>query len=627
MSRKDAVPRDGERNRGHVRCGCNARLSVVKQQTGEGWVVSTFVEEHNHPLATPSRVHLLRSHRGVSKTKKALVQQFSEANISTCQQVRLLEIDVGGPSSIGCVEKDTRNYQRDVRQEMLGHDAETLIEHFTFEKEKNPNFVFDYETDDENKFVRCFWADCESRRSYAYFGDVVVFDTTYNMNKYSMVFGPFVGVNHHGQSVIFGCGLLSDETTESFVWLFTKFIEAMPNHAAPEVIITYQDAAIARAISIVLPSTLHRLCMWHILNKFSEKMNVVLYNDQYHRLVHIIKKSESPAEFEQQWIEVMETTELGNNEWLSSLFEIRSRWVPAYVKHVFAAGMSSSQRSESGHSFLKKYVDRKNSLTDFIARFNRALVHQRHEELAANHIDLTQTPKVTIALMMENQMVQIYTKKIFLLFQNELVQSNSYICSKRSSSDEAKVYAVQCFEPDIDIGGEVGMSRNRNKSVEETQVVCDPNPVRAKGCGKRLKSGKEKALSRSNRQCRACGTSGHDRRTCPTLQNRRFVSNPLPFDGRHVTQSKEGFFESLDGSDYKIHLRCCSLGRGVIYLAYHVAPHGMWDRNNSPPSSGPQSLMRGAGLGVRFAFKLLLNSGGKISPTRFGADIYVGYEP
>ncbi|KAL2525826.1 Protein FAR1-RELATED SEQUENCE 5 [Abeliophyllum distichum] len=306
----------------------------------------------------------------------------------------------------------------------------------------------------------------------------------------------------------------------------------------------------------------------------------------------------------------METTELGNNEWLSSLFEIRSRWVPAYVKHVFAAGMSSSQRSESGHSFLKKYVDRKNSLTDFVSRFNRVLVHQRHGELAANHIDLTQMLKVTTALMMENQMVQIYTKKIFLLFQNELVQSNSYICFKRSSFDEAKVYAVQHFESgrtsdrtrqvnyflstdyiscscqifdfegypcrhmlccmkktnaalaeeiysshsmlsyaasdlvdkgsltdarstfllsefqslcihvkDIDTGGEVSMRRNRNKSVEETRVVCDPNPVRAKGCEKRLKSGKEKALFQSNRQCRACGTSGHDRRTCPTLQN------------------------------------------------------------------------------------------------------------
>ncbi|KAL2475581.1 Protein FAR1-RELATED SEQUENCE [Abeliophyllum distichum] len=73
---------------------------------------------------------------------------------------------------------------------------------------------------------------------------------------------------------------------------------------------------------------------------------------------------------------------------------------------------------------------------------------------------------------------------------------------------------------DIDTGGDVGMSRNRNKSVKKTQVVCDSNPVRAKGCVKCLKSRKEKALFQSNRQCLASGTSGHDRRTCPTLQNR-----------------------------------------------------------------------------------------------------------
>ncbi|KAL2454569.1 Protein FAR1-RELATED SEQUENCE [Abeliophyllum distichum] len=73
---------------------------------------------------------------------------------------------------------------------------------------------------------------------------------------------------------------------------------------------------------------------------------------------------------------------------------------------------------------------------------------------------------------------------------------------------------------DIVTGSNVSMRKNRNKSVEETQVVCYPNPVRAKGYGKSLKSGKEKALFQSNRQCRACGTSGHDRRTCPTLQNR-----------------------------------------------------------------------------------------------------------
>ncbi|KAL2526461.1 Protein FAR1-RELATED SEQUENCE 5 [Abeliophyllum distichum] len=216
-----------------------------------GWVVRKFVEEHNHALAIPSRVHLLRSHRGVSATKKALMQQFSEANILTCQQIQLPDIDAVSPSSLGCVEKDIRNYETNERQEMMGYDAETLIEYFAFEKEKNPNFFFDYETDEENKFVRCFWADCDSRRSYAYFGDVVLFNTTYNTNKYSMIFAPFVGVNHYDQTIIFRCGLLNDETMESFVWLFSKFIEAMPTQVAPMVIIIDQDVAISKASELV----------------------------------------------------------------------------------------------------------------------------------------------------------------------------------------------------------------------------------------------------------------------------------------------------------------------------------------------------------------------------------------
>ena len=50
------------------------------------------MESHNHALTTPRRVHVLRSHRHVSKAKKALVHQLSEANVSTSQQISLIEI-------------------------------------------------------------------------------------------------------------------------------------------------------------------------------------------------------------------------------------------------------------------------------------------------------------------------------------------------------------------------------------------------------------------------------------------------------------------------------------------------------------------------------------------------------
>lgn len=67
---KDSKPRSEEKSRGEVRVGCKARMTIVKKQTGPNWTVKTFVEGHNHSLTSPSKVHLLRSHREYLPQKK-----------------------------------------------------------------------------------------------------------------------------------------------------------------------------------------------------------------------------------------------------------------------------------------------------------------------------------------------------------------------------------------------------------------------------------------------------------------------------------------------------------------------------------------------------------------------------
>ncbi|XP_042398920.1 protein FAR1-RELATED SEQUENCE 5-like [Zingiber officinale] len=437
--------RTRERARGEVRTGCKSKISLVKKQTGPNWVVTNFMEGHNHPLSTPSKVHLLRSHRNVSTAKKALTQQFSEANVPTCQQMRLLEIEYGGPELVGCTERDIRNFEKQLRDERKGIDAETLIELFASEKEKNSAFFFDYETDSDNIFSRCFWADHVSRTAYNVFGDVVVFDTTYNTNKYGLIFAPFVGVNHHHQTIVFGCGFISDEKTESFVWLLNKFIEAMPK-GAPNVIITDQDPAMTKAIAQVFPQTVHRYCLWHILNKFPDKLDPLTFRDYYQSIKNVIGNSTTPDEFENLWEEVIKCANLEKNDWLSSMYELRHKWVPAYFSHIFCAGMSSSQRYEVSHAFFKRYVSNKNSLMDFIIRFNRALRHQRHNELVADHIDMNEIPRIKTNWPMESQMVKLYTKKKWMEFQSEISEIQCYYVQQASMGVDSVVYHVMKFQ-------------------------------------------------------------------------------------------------------------------------------------------------------------------------------------
>ncbi|XP_035541693.1 protein FAR-RED IMPAIRED RESPONSE 1-like [Juglans regia] len=185
------------------------------------------------------------------------------------------------------------------------------------------------ELDDDDRLKSVFWADARSRGAYNYFGDVVTFDTTYLTNRYGMPFAPFVGVNHHGQSILLGAGLISSEDTESFIWLFKTWLDCMDGKA-PNAIITDQDRAMKNAIAIVFPHTRHRYCLWHILRKVPEKLGS---HGQYKcglksKLLSCVYDSLTIEEFENSWKSLNDTFNLHENAWLQSLYAEKEFWVP-----------------------------------------------------------------------------------------------------------------------------------------------------------------------------------------------------------------------------------------------------------------------------------------------------------
>jgi len=86
-----------------------------------------------------------------------------------------------------------------------------------------------------------------------------------------MSFALFIDVNHHGQSILLGCGLLSSENTSTFTWLFQCWLRCMGNRA-PDGIITNQCKAMKNAIVVIFPNTTHWWCLWNIMKKVQEKL-------------------------------------------------------------------------------------------------------------------------------------------------------------------------------------------------------------------------------------------------------------------------------------------------------------------------------------------------------------------
>ncbi|KAG6631832.1 hypothetical protein CIPAW_13G117300 [Carya illinoinensis] len=299
--------------------------------------------------------------------------------------------------------------------------AGALRQYFLRMQYKNPGFFYMMDIDDDGRLKNVFWADPRSRAAYQYFGDVVTFDTTYLTNRYGMPFAPLVGVNHHGQSILLGAGLISSEDTETFVWLFETWLQCMDGNALKS-IITDQDRAMKNVIGIVFPNTRHRFCLWHILKKVPEKLGSYgsYKTGMKNALMKCVYDSQHVDEFEKCWDELLTTYNLQENAWLHSLYVEREHWVPAFFKDCFWAGMSTTQRSESMNAFFDGYVHSRTNLKEFVDQFDNALKKKIENENLADFHSFNVTIPCISRSPIEKRFQELYTIAKFKEVQQQV---------------------------------------------------------------------------------------------------------------------------------------------------------------------------------------------------------------
>jgi len=186
------------------------------------------VDEHNHRLAMPDEVLFLWSHRKIKDFHRNEIMSMEAAGIRKHVIRDVLQCRYGGYDKVGIVTKDIYNYcSKNKRSRIAEGDARTVLGLMLKRKNSDPDFYFDYKVDDDNRLMSLFWCDTQSRMDYQSFGDVVIFDSTYWMNRYKMPLVPFVGLNHHRNITVFGCGIICDERVDSYVWVLQTFLKAM----------------------------------------------------------------------------------------------------------------------------------------------------------------------------------------------------------------------------------------------------------------------------------------------------------------------------------------------------------------------------------------------------------------
>ncbi|XP_044462079.1 protein FAR1-RELATED SEQUENCE 3-like [Mangifera indica] len=433
---------------------CNAMLRIERNDSDK-WIVTKFVEDHNHSVATSNKVQYLRPRRhfaGAAKNSSGSIDISNDLYVSV--DGNHVSYEPNHARNVSPVESNRSarsfpplNYFRSPsRKRTLGKDAQNLLDYFKKMQAENPGFYYAIQLDDENRMTNVFWADARSRMAYSHFGDAVLFDTMYRPNQYQVPFAPFTGVNHHGHVVLFGCALLLDESESSFIWLFRTWLSAM-NDRPPISITTDQDRAIQVAVAQVLPTTRHCICKWHILREGQERLAHIylahpsLYGDLY----SCINFSETIEDFESSWCCLLEKYDLLKNEWLHAVYNARRQWAPVYFRGTFFAALSSNQ---GVNSFFDVFVNQQTTIPLFFKHYERALEHSIEKEIEADYDTICTTPVLKTPSPMEQQAASLYTKKVFGKFQDELVETFVYTANKIEGDGVVSKFRVAKYEHD-----------------------------------------------------------------------------------------------------------------------------------------------------------------------------------
>lgn len=440
----------------YERTGCLASMTIKIMKNGRYRVVE-FEPKHNHPLGIPSKSHLFwcRWQKGSNGTQVDLMESRDDHENS------LLSIDGkkneqdGDDPTISFLSLDYKNYIPSKRAyESLPGDVGALMQYMQEKQIEDPSFYYALQLDRNDKLANIFWADAKSMVDFECFGDVLCLDMTYKSRDYGRPFAPFIGVNNHKQAVIFGAALLYDETKESFEWLFETFKTAM-SEKKPNVIFTDRSEAMNYAIASVLPGVVHRVCAWHMYNDALKHLNHVFqgsttFSKDFSKCIYDV---EDEDDFVLEWKLLLEKYDLGNNSWLTKLYEDREKWSLAYGRQTFCADIISTLTKESMGSKLKNYLDLDLNLLDFFKCFESVLNEKRSAVVQADYRGCHSAIKMPASKMLR-QAANAYTPAVFKIFQSEFElsmdmmvyhagQAHTTYTYKVTTEDSPKEYIVR----------------------------------------------------------------------------------------------------------------------------------------------------------------------------------------
>ncbi|XP_020590354.1 protein FAR1-RELATED SEQUENCE 11-like isoform X2 [Phalaenopsis equestris] len=452
-----------QRNKKSSRCKCEAQM-IIKKNVSKGvsrWVVIQFSNVHNHELLDSEEVRHLPAYRNISSVDRENILSLAKRGFTVNHIMKALETEKGVKAGhLTFTERDLRNFLQASKNINKENEGTELLKACKAMKDKRPDFRFEFTLDDSDCVEHIAWSYPESFQAYRLFGDIVIFDTSYNLYEYDRLFGVWFGLDNYGNVIFFGCVLLQDAKPHSHRWALQSFVRLMEGKF-PRTVLTDLDMGLKDAMMSELPSTKHVFAIWHLTSKLSSWFST-LPGSQFENFVSDMLRVcnlDSVVEFDHQWNQMVLDFGLDSDRHIAILSFHREYWALPYLRGCFLGGLMRSGRPTSVKSFFKGPLNSQTRLRDFFERVGTAIdfLNQAGEEatLRQNY----QNIKTRTCMPLEEQALHILTPYAFDMFQREIVESmqfavyeterESYLVRHRLMIEGG--HFVRCIQPDDEI--------------------------------------------------------------------------------------------------------------------------------------------------------------------------------
>ena len=136
--------------------------------------------------------------------------------------------------------------------------------------------------------------------------------------------------------------------------------------------------------------------------------------------------------------------DIENHHWLNMMYKIRYKWSTAFINEFFPAEFKSSSRSESTNHVLNGIANKSISLTKFVIEYENVLAGMRSSELDEDFRCKQDAPQKAIKKCgILGHAAQVYTCKIFNLFENQFLNSLAMVWDQVDCQDTIGVFEVK----------------------------------------------------------------------------------------------------------------------------------------------------------------------------------------